>query len=367
MLRLIPAGLLPGAIPETIQGGGRIQTSDLGIETTFGSDQYGLVWGYRFREDQPAQAVDCDAAVRWLREPGTVDRPSEFLWLHFSLSNAAAERWLRQNLDLPESFHAALHEGVGATRLEQEGDALTAVLHDVLFDFRFDASEVSTVCLCVQPRIMISARARPLRSLDRLRATVKGGEIFGSPVALLADLLRSQAEGMVDIVRQTTDRVDGIEDQLLRHRISATRSELAGLRRILVRLQRLLTPEPAALFRLLSRPSAGMSAADVQMLGQAAEELASAVADSGALVERIKLIQEELAAILNEHSNRILFLLTLATVIALPINVIAGFFGMNVGGIPFAEHPHGFAMVIVAVTVVMALAGIVLYRWRRDW
>jgi zinc transporter len=337
------------------------------VDTTFGSDQHGLVWGYLFREEQPPRPVDCDTAVRLLREARAPGRPGEFLWLHFSLSNAAAERWLRQNLALPEAFHTALHEGVGATRLEQDGDALIVVLHDVLFEFRYDASEVSTVCLCVQPRVMISARARPLRSLDRLRATVKAGETFGSPVALLADLLRNQAEGMVDIVRQSTARVDGIEDQLLRHRVSVSRSELAGLRRMLVRLQRLLTPEPAALFRLLSRPPAWMIEADVQMLRQAAEEFATAVADSGALVERIRLIQEELAAILNEHSNRTLFLLTLATVVALPFNVIAGIFGMNVGGIPLAGHHHGFAIVIAAVTILTALAGIVLLRRRQEW
>ncbi len=133
--------------------------------------------------------------------------------MHFSLANAAAERWLSQHLSLPESFHAALHEAVGSTRVEQDGDTLLAVLHDVLFDFRYDASDVSTVCLCVQPQIMISARPRPLRSLDRLRATVRSGEAFGSPIELLAHLLHNQAEVMVDIVRQTTTRVDGIEDQ----------------------------------------------------------------------------------------------------------------------------------------------------------
>ncbi len=26
----------------------------------------------------------------------------------------------------------------------------------------------------------------------------------------------------------------------------------------------------------------------------------------------------------------------------MPINIVAGFFGMNVGGIPFAENHHGF-------------------------
>jgi zinc transporter len=334
------------------------------VDTSFGSDQNGLVWGYCFSRTEPPRAVDCDAALDLMAQGN--DGGDGFVWLHFSSSNVAAERWLRNHLELPDSFHEALHEGVGATRVEQDGDALVAVLHDVLFEFRYDTADVSTVCLCVQPRFMISARPRPLRSIDRVRAAVKGGEALGSPVQLLAQLLHNQAEVMVGIVRQTTARVDGIEDQLLRHRISVSRAELSALRRTLVRLQRLLTPEPAALFRLLNRPPRWIAEADVQNLRESAEEFATAMADSGALVERIKLLQEELAAIVNEQINRILFLLTVVTVLALPFNVIGGLFGMNVGGIPFAEHRHGFFIVIVVASALTVLGGVMAMR-RRNW
>ena len=84
------------------------------------------------------------------------------------------------------------------------------------------------------------------------------------------------------------------------------------------------------------------------------------------MVERIKLLQEELAAVVNEQSNRILFLLTLATVLALPFNLIAGMFGMNVGGIPLAQHRHGFAIVLSVVTVVTVLGGVIAVR-RKRW
>jgi hypothetical protein len=73
--------------------------------------------------------------------------------------------------------------------------------------------------------------------------------------------------------------VDEIEDKVLTNRISVSRTELGALRRVLVRLQRLLAPEPAALFRLLSRPPAWVGAEDVQDMREAAEEFSVAVAD----------------------------------------------------------------------------------------
>lgn len=332
------------------------------INPSYGSDSTGMVWGYRFRSGEPPEPIEADSAASML---STAAEPSAgwFLWLHFSLANAASERWIQQNLNVPASFLGALHEEGGSTRIEQDQDFLVGTIHDVLFEFGFDAADVSTVHLCVEPRVLISARVKPLRSLDRVRSSVRSGATFVSTADLLGQLLRDQANVLVEIVRGVTAKVDSIEDAVLRQRIAASRAQLGALRRVLVRLQRLLAPEPAALFRLLSRPPSWVGEEDVRSLQQSAEEFSAAVTDSATLVERVKLIQEELASLINEQNNRILFVLTLVTVLALPVNLIAGLFGMNVGGIPFADAAHGFAVVI---TIVVSLTAILAFLWFRS-
>jgi zinc transporter len=338
-------------------------------DSGYGSDRNGLVWGYRFRGATPPQPIDCATALELLgqwRDAPQNSRGQEFVWLHLSLSNTAAERWMRQSLQLSDSFYDSLHDGTGSTRLEVEGDALVAVLHDVLFNTSFDSANVATVTLHMEPHLVISARLRPLRAVDQLRLAVRAGQPLRSTPELLAHLLRDQAEVMADIVRKTTARLDFIEDTMLANRISASRTELSALRRSLVRLQRLLAPEPAALFRLLNRPLPWLSEEDVQDLRQAAEEFSTAVADSGVLVERLKLMQEELSATVEEHTNRTLFILTLVTVLALPINVVTGLFGMNVGGVPLSQHGQGFTIVVCALAAITAVLAYFLLIRRRD-
>jgi len=334
------------------------------IEIGYGSDTHGLVWGYQFAPGQPPVAIGCDAALQWLSTPKT--NSSEFVWLHLSLSNAAAERWLHEKLNLSESFFESLRENTGSTRLELEGDALIASVHDVLFNTSFDSANISTVTIWMEPRLVVSARLRPLRSVDRLRASLKAGQPLRSSAELLAQLLREQAQVLVDIVRQSTARVDSVEDRLLANRVSVSRSELSTQRRSLVRLQRLLAPEPAALFRLLNRPPEWLSEEDVRDLQQAAEEFSAAVTDSAALTERLKLLQEELTAKVEEQTNHTLFILTLVTVLALPINLVAGLLGMNVGGIPLSQHSHGFALVVSALTLITGLLAYFVLLRRRD-
>ena len=329
-----------------------IQTVKQNTEPTVRSDQDGPIWGYHFVPNQPARAITSEAAVEFLTAQDPAPR-DEFLWLHFSLSNVASEPWLRRYLTLPDTFYESLQSDVDATHLEQDADSLVARIHDVLFDFTFDAP-VATTTLCVKPRVLVSAHARPWRSIDQLRAEVQAGQVFRSPIEILARLLRDQANVLVDIVRKSKKRLTPMEEQLLGKRISVSRSELSSLRRMLVRLQRLLAPEPAAFFRLLSRPPDWISQDELQNLQQAAEKFSTAINDTASLVERVKQLQEELSALVSEQTNRTLFLLTMVTVLALPINLVAGLFGMNVGGIPLAQHRYGFVLVLSPLLVLTA-------------
>jgi len=334
-------------------------TTGQNIGPTSGSDQGGPIWGYHLVPDQLARPITSQEAVQFLTTPGP-GLPAEFIWLHFSLSNAASEPWLRRYLTLPDSFYESLHSDVDATHLEQDADSLVARIHDVLFDFTFNAP-VATTTLCVKPRVLVSAHVRPWRSIDQLRAAVQGGQVFRSPIEILARLLRDQASVLVDIVRKSKKLVGPMEEQLLAKRISISRGELGSLRRMLVRLQRLLAPEPAAFFRLLNRPPAWIAEDELQNLQQAAEKFSTAISDTSALVERVRQLQEELAALVNSQTNRTLFVLTVVTVLALPINLVAGLFGMNVGGIPLNQHRYGFVLVVGPLLVLTALLAYLAY------
>jgi zinc transporter len=336
-----------------------VQTMKQNTEPTSGSDQDGPIWGYHFVPDQPARPITSEQAVAFLTAPGPC-LPNEFLWLHFSLSNAATEPWLRRYLTLPDTFYESLRSDVDSTHLEQDADSLVARIHDVLFDFTFNAP-VATTTLCVKSRVLVSAHVRPWRSIDQLRAAAQAGQIFRSPIEILARLLRDQASVLVDIVRKSKKQVGPMEEQLLAKRISISRGELGSLRRMLVRLQRLLAPEPAAFFRLLSRPPDWIAEEELQNLQQAAEKFSTAISDTTALVERVKQLQEELAALVNAQTNRTLFVLTIVTVLALPINLVAGLFGMNVGGIPLNQHRYGFLLVVGPLVVLTALLAYLAY------
>jgi zinc transporter len=322
----------------------------------------GLVWAYQFHDATTTEISPSDDLGQLLDQH--LKSPSgKLLWLHFNLSQASTERWLREHTPLPPEYFEALQQGSRSTRVEQVDDALLAVVNDVLHGFAFDPSETSTLWMYITPTLLISARKKPLKSVDRLRQAVQQGASVTSTTELLTHLLRDQADVLIGIVRDTVTRVDKIEDDLLAGRLDSKRGSLGQLRRVLVRLQRLMAPEPAALFRLLQRPPAWIADDDLQDLRQSSEEFSAVLTDMASLQERIKLLQEEIAAMINERNSKSLYTLTVFTVVALPINLIAGLFGMNVAGIPLAEHPHGFWMV---VALILLISGAALWRLLRN-
>ncbi len=67
----------------------------------------------------------------------------------------------------------------------------------------------------------------------------------------------------------------------------------------------------------------------------------------------------------SDRVERRLRVLTIVSVVALPLGLITGLLGMNVGGLPGGDTTYGFALVMVILAII-AVAELV-YFWWRGW
>ena len=155
------------------------------IAASYGSDENGLVYGFLFKAGESGSPVSAGEAMQWLADAEQNPDISGFVWLHFNLTNAASLLWMQHKLKLSPDFYETLQGGSSSTRIEFADDYLIGVLNDVLFDFSFDPSQVSTLVFSAGPRLMVTARSKSLRSIDRLRVSVKQGAQFHSSTSLL--------------------------------------------------------------------------------------------------------------------------------------------------------------------------------------
>jgi magnesium transporter len=69
----------------------------------------------------------------------------------------------------------------------------------------------------------------------------------------------------------------------------------------------------------------------------------------------------------SDRLNRSIYLLTVISVIFLPLNLVVGFFGMNTGGLPFQEHPAGTAYAFVTMILFALILAIgVMWKIKKE-
>jgi len=322
-----------------------------------------LIYAHLFGGNGIGKKIDAESALEWLKNSN--NPASEFIWLHFSSPHGIAKDWL-QYIELPVSFKGVLHDERRSSRLSHSHHGLFAVMNDVSYDpAHRKPPEISTLWVSIRQRWLLSAWDNPLRSVGQLLALISAGKAFHNPLTLVIQLLSNQADVLAEILRSTSNTANSIEEKLAAGELPK-RASLGGMRRDLIRLQRLLAPEPSSLFRLLSRPPKWVREEDIDYLHLATENFSVALRDMASLQERIELLEDEIVARVGEKTNRSLFILTSVTVIALPMTVIAALFGMNVGGVPFKDSSEGFLYIFIFSTVFTLAASWLVFHLLRD-
>jgi len=126
-------------------------------------------------------------------------------------------------------------------------------------------------------------------------------------------------------------------------------------------LRRFLAPQREALLRLSQEKLTWVSAEEHARLSETANQLTRYVEDLDEFRERAQVIQEEIGLHYNRRLSRSTFIITLAASVLVPLNLITGLFGMNVGGIPGKDSPYAFWVI---ATLFIAF-GALIYFWGR--
>ena len=277
-------------------------------------------------------------------------------WLHFNLVDARASHWIATIADIPEEARDLLLDRDPHIRCKSLDDGLALVIADLHHDFTGDPEDFGVLRVYVDRHCMISGRYHPLRAIDHLRRDVLAGFEASSLPLLFARLIFSINSCFHELVQSLSDRIDEAEDDILAGKLHEYGAELGGIRRLLARLRRHMGAGRQALQQGVAGMHHWCDEEETDALRQAIERFEGTMQDLELVQERTRLLQEEIGSRLNEATNRNLYILSLVTVVLLPINLITGIFGMNTGGLPGRESDAGFWWVLFLMIVAVVVA-----------
>jgi zinc transporter len=299
-------------------------------------------------------------------KPGdTLPETPALTWIHLNYSDQHARAWLPDAGLLERPAAESLFDEETRPRVLHHGIGLLLTLRGVNLNPGAEPEDMVSIRLWVDETRIISTRKRKLMSVQEIRAALGEGQGPESGGQFLAMLLDRLTRNIGAVVEDLEDRMGEVEEQLLDSPRTDARQDLADIRRRAVSLRRYLGPQRDALSRLVSERVPWISMDDLFRIRETADELIRHIEDLDAVRERAALAHEEFANHFSEQLNRRMFLLSVVTMIFLPLGFFTGLFGINVGGIPGAGSPWGFGAFCLAMGGVATV--IVLFFKRNRW
>ncbi|WP_119270317.1 CorA family divalent cation transporter [Taklimakanibacter deserti] len=295
-------------------------------------DVPGFVCAYRFAADGTARKLteqDID--------PQLTSSADEWLWLHLNFIDQRCARWLARSgkltaLAIDFIEHVPAYQTIDSFERETVGSVA-----ELRRDFTGETHEACRLHFLLADGLLVTLRAKPVRSAELIRRQLDAGRRFAGPAQLLLAFFSHYAQGIESVLHDLAAEIELIEDRVLDDRVSDERRRAVIVRREAAMLHR----QQRSLRRVLMEAARGTPAfpADLTDLLDLHLHLDQ---EFEQIEHRARLFHDEIDAKLAAETNRQLYRLSVLTALFLPPAFVAGLFGMNLDGLPWTGVPHGF-------------------------
>lgn len=316
----------------------------------------GLVWAILADTEGEVREVGWEEVEAWDPDQG-------FLWLHVDYTEDRVQRWLEEKSGIEPVVQAALDAEETRPRSLVSRDGLMVILRTVNLNPGADPEDMVSLRVWLDASKVVTLRQRRVFALADLHERLLGGVGPKNSGDFLINLCELIAERVGTVLADLDDAVDSLEDQMLTVGSRELRSQVGTLRRQAIALRRHLAPQRDALARLQIERVSWIDDFHRLHLREAADRVVRFVEDIDSARDRAAVTQEELQTRLSDQMNRTMYMLSVVAAIFLPLGLLTGLLGINVGGIPGTESPWAFA--IVCLLLVVLAAAIAFYFHRR--
>ena len=291
-------------------------------------------------------------------------------WIHIESPRTADRDWLEGNFDFHPLDYEDVYSRNNRPKLDQYDDYVFIVLHFPMFEKETGRILTAELDLFMGPDYLITLPNIPLpplgamferyREKDDLRE-----ETFAKGTGyLLYKIVDTCVDASFPMLRKMAVKLDRIEDDIFEGRSSEIVRDISEAKQEIINFRRIVRPQRAVL-RDLERTKQRYLQEELEIyfddISDAAERIWDTLENYKEVIEGLESTNE---SVLSHRLNDSFRILTAASVILLPLTLIASIFGMNVM-FP-GEGELGTFYVILALMAASLVGLVILFR-RRGW
>jgi magnesium transporter len=251
---------------------------------------------------------------------------------------------------------------------EDEG-YLFAVLHFPVFDKSVQRLNAAELDFFVGHDYVVTIPNRELLPVTRLFHRCEEDDDLREPLfargsgRLLYEILDDLFDYCFPILDKIAFKLDVIEDEMFEGRSEEIVRDISNVKQEIISYRKIIKPERATL-RVLERRVETFLPEELELyfddIVDAAERIWDLLDNYKEVVEGLESTNE---SVISHHQNDVLRLLTVFTVIVLPLTMLTGVFGMNVAFPGEGTREAFWVILALLVAVLVAMAG--FFRWKR--
>lgn len=298
----------------------------------------GLVFACRLDGLGGGQFGSWDLVRSWTPEAGV-------LWVHLDLRADEARRWLQEESGLDSIAIAALLARETRPRSVVREDALLVNLRGVNLNSGDKPDDMIAVRVELEGDRVITTRRRRLKALKDICRALEAGHGPVDSGDFLIQLTDSLLQRMAASFEDLDARIDSLQERIPTDPGVALRTEIADIRNQVISMRRYLAPQRDAVARLQTERVSWLTPLHREQLRDLADRTMRRVEDLEEARDRASVAHEELTGRMAESMNRTMYLLALVASVFLPLGLITGLLGINVGGMPGEDDSAAFWIV----------------------
>jgi zinc transporter len=286
------------------------------------------------------------------------------IWVHLHDPGEPDRQWLQDVAGLDRDIVDMLTEQDTRPRIETRNDGTLLILRGLNLNPDSDPDDMVAIRIWLEAHRVFTVTSRGLAALLEMQQRAAEGKAPRRAGAFCATMCGSMVARIGAFTNDLEDRVDELEDDLLDESTPPPLQAVALLRRQIIRIRRFLHPQSAVLRNLPEARMSWMERVDRTNLAKTAHLALRYAEDLDASRDRTSILQDQILAHMSTSMNRIMVLLSMVAVVFLPLTFLTGLLGMNVQGIPYAEHSQAFAGVCALLALLGGFLVVLLRRWR---
>ena len=286
------------------------------------------------------------------------------LWVHFDYSSQMAKDWIRNKSGIDSVAMDALLTEETRPRTTILNDSFLIALRGVNLNPNSKPEDMVSIRLFISDNLIITTKRRNLLSVDEIIDSLKKGVGPKSSSEFLKELTYRVTSRMENVIGELEDRTDFLEESLVDFKDLKFRSELLAIRRETIILRRYLFPQKEAISKLYHDKVTWLDEYEKLELRETNDQVMRYIEELDTIKDKVALIQEDLANKLSEQMNKKMYVLSIISVIFLPLSFLTGLLGINVGGIPGAENENAF-YIFIGVLALIVTTQLIIFKKNR--